>query len=329
MIKAPGYREVRRTCRVTDADSCQIDVMMNKIGVPVRVESNVSDAELLVDGTIKGNVPWEGDLSVGVHRIEVRAEGHKSYDEEVDFQESGQVRLLQATLAPEGPKERAKTYKELEQEARAAVSHSGATLPKNVTTLDLSVGWVHLVDFALTTSVVEFLDAGVAVRTFGRLTEFEVNTKAGWRPIDVFSVGGLLQVGGGIGPARNAGGSRHPTNDFYIKLDAIASLHFSGAGAFSIWFAMDFTSDRWDFLGNDKDTLSPASGNRQNLVRGRLGGSIDLVLSRRWNLFFVVEGIVAGKKRRILGDVFGLNKDDTKFYARGGFTYKFGRVGAQ
>lgn len=329
VVKAEGYREVRRTCRVTDGESCQIDIRMNEIGVPVRVESNVPTAQLFVDGIVKGNVPWEGDLAVGVHRIEVRADGHTSYDEEIELHDSSQMRLIQATLARAGVRERSKTYQEREEEARAAVSHSAAALPENVTTLDLSLGWVHLFELRLTTAVLEFLDVGVAVRTFGRLTEFELNSKAGWHPIKAFSLGGLLRVGGGIGPARQAAGSRHPANDFFIALDAIASLHLSGAGAFSLWFGMDFSSDRWDFLGSDKNTLSALAGSRQNLVRGRLGGALDLVLSRRWNLWFVVEGIIAGKERRIYGDIFGVNKNDTKFYARGGVTYKFGRIGAQ
>ncbi len=40
-----------------------------------------------------------------------------------------------------------------------------------------------------------------------------------------------------------------------------------------------------------------------------------------WGSF---EGILAGDPRRILGDVWGLGRDDIEIYARLGFTYKFG-----
>ena len=132
--------------------------------------------------------------------------------------------------------------------------------------------------------------------------------------------------------------SDHTTNNFFMSVDAIGSLHFTHAGAFSLWFGFDFYSDRWDWTGknnnvpacNDplgEDNLCP-EGNfdfeRQNSARLRLGGSLELVLSRHWNIFAIFEGVLAGPNRRILGDIFGANIADTKIYGRLGFTYKFG-----
>lgn len=88
--------------------------------------------------------------------------------------------------------------------------------------------------------------------------------------------------------------------------------------------AFDFNSDRWDFEGNDSSALAPSAGSRQNLVRGRLGGSLEFVVTRKWNVWVEVEGIVAGERRRVLGDIFGGGHLDSKVYGQLGATFKFG-----
>ena len=85
---------------------------------------------------------------------------------------------------------------------------------------------------------------------------------------------------------------------------------------------MDFNSDRWDFAGSDSSDFVTSS--RQNLVRGRLGGSLEFVVTRKWNVWLEVEGIVAGNRRRVLGDVFGGGRTDSLVYGQLGATFKFG-----
>ena len=89
---------------------------------------------------------------------------------------------------------------------------------------------------------------------------------------------------------------------------------------------MDFNSDRWDFDGANDNVV--VANSRQNLVRGRLGGSLEIVVTRKWNVWVEVEGIVAGRDRRILGDVFGGGRTDTRVYAQAGATFKFGEARA-
>jgi hypothetical protein len=176
---------------------------------------------------------------------------------------------------------------------------------------------------SLRTGLTKFLDIGVWLGTFGRLTDVAISSKAGWKVSDNFSLGGDLQIGGGAGPAqRDLMGNKHPTNNFFINLDAIFSLHFPPRGALSIWMAMDFNSDRWDFA--DRNSNEFVTNSRQNVVRGRLGGSLEIVVTRKWNVWFEIEGIVAGDRRRVLGDVFGGGRPDSKVYARVGATFKFG-----
>ena len=85
---------------------------------------------------------------------------------------------------------------------------------------------------------------------------------------------------------------------------------------------MDFHSDRWDFQPRNSGLFETSS--RQNIVRGRLGGSLEIVVTQKWNVWLEVEGIVAGKRRRVLGDVFGGGRADSLVYGQFGATFKFG-----
>ena len=329
VVRAPGFREVRRTCSVAPSRNCDVFAELNALGVPVRVEASVAGADLFVDGELRGQVPWEGDLPAGTHALEVRADGYESHTEQIRLQKSPRVRLIQVILTPVTtavvPKDRDKEAERADP-LRNTVTHGGAPIPIGVATLDFSTGWPWLAQLGMRAGLTNFLDVGLYVATFGRLTDFWISTKAGYKVSRNFSVGGDLQIGGGVGPARrDQFGARHPTNNFFIGLDAIFSLHFPPWGAFSIWMAMDFHSDRWDFQGRNSGALEPnLSQTRQNLVRGRLGGSLEIVVTQKWNVWFEVEGIVAGKRRRILGDVFGGGRADSLVYGQVGATFKFG-----
>jgi len=326
VVRAPGYREVRRTCSVGPSRNCDIYAELLPLGVPVRIEANVSDARLFVDGNLAGPMPWEGDLPAGSHRIEVRAEGYRTHTEQIRLEKSPRVRLIQVVLATEVEEESTDTAEKtaLRQDPlRNAVTHAGAPLPVGVAALDFSAGWPWLATLGLRAGLTSFLDIGLWVGTFGRLTNVAVSTKAGWQVSENFSLGGDLQIGGGAGPQqRDMMGDKRPTNNFFINLDAIFSLHFPPRGALSIWMAMDFNSDRWDF--DDRNSSVVVADSRQNIVRGRLGGSLEIVVTRKWNVWIEVEGIVAGDQRRVLGDVFGGGRPDSKIYAQAGATFKFG-----
>ncbi len=326
VVRAPGYREVRRTCSVGQSRNCEVYAELNPLGVPVRVEANVSDAQLYVDGELRGPVPWEGDLTAGIHQLEVRADGHGNHVEQIRLQKSPRVRLIQVILAPAVVSvESTKGDKAVDRKdsLRNTVTHAGAPNPPGVATLDFSTGWPWLAWVGLRAGLTDFLDVGISVQTFGRLTDFTLSTKAGWRVSPNFSIGGDLQIGGGIGPARrDLSGDRHPTNNFFISLDAIFSVHFPPHGALSVWIAGDFNSDRWDFNGRNSNDAVRSS--RENFVRARLGGSLEFVVTKKWNVWIEVEGIVAGKRRPILGDIFGGGHADSLIYGQFGATFKFG-----
>jgi hypothetical protein len=326
VVRAPGFREVRRTCSVGPSRNCDIYAELNVLGVPVRVEANVSGAQLFIDGEARGPVPWEGDLPAGTHQLEVRSEGYGNHVEQIRLQKSPRVRLIQVIMSTSAtPVDEERRDKEADRNdpLRNTVTHAGAPNPVGVATLDFSTGWPWLASIGMRAGLTKFLDVGIYVATFGRLTDFAVSTKAGWRVSRNFSLGGDLQIGGGVGPAqRDTFSVSHPTNNFFINLDAIFSLHFPPRGAFSVWIAGDFNSDRWDFDG--RNSRIAVTSSRQNVVRARLGGSVEIVVTQKWNVWLEVEGIVAGDRRRVLGDIFGGGHHDSLVYGQFGATLKFG-----
>ena len=81
--------------------------------------------------------------------------------------------------------------------------------------------------------------------------------------------------------------------------EALGSIHFNRAGAVSLWIAMDFHSDRWSRTADNRRMLQfmPDDEERQNLVRGRIGGSLEFTVSRRLNVWALFEGALGQSSR--------------------------------
>ncbi len=380
VVSAPGRRDFRQTCTTGPGVDCELTIDMDAAPAPIRVveANNVSGAQLYVDGELVGPVPFEGTVPSGNHQVEVRAPGYESFTAQMNFEASAEPRVVDVALRQEG----ALSDDELEmQEAeilfrhQQTVARSGVPLPQDLAVLDFSVGWPYLFEARLGIGIMDWLDAGIALRTFFRLTEFEARVKAGFRPVEQFSIGGQFRIGGGLGgsadlvdnvdvtrddmgqitgrPTWGTGENEtslaediagHPTNNFFFSLEALFSLHFASAGNFTLWTGFDFYSDRWDwheshrdcrFAGGCNDDMngSPVAadpslgilapnGERQNLARFRIGGSLEIIFSRRWNGWVSFEGAF-GPDRRIVGDILGFNNSDIQMYTRLGLTYKF------
>ena len=156
-------------------------------------------------------------------------------------------------------------------------------------------------------------------------------------------MGGRAILGGGIGPKKSFGvntpvlgggvageeGS-HKTNSFYLGIEALGTIHFNRAGAVTLWIAMDVHSDRWGRAADNRRMLHVAVGDesRQNLVRGRIGGILELTVSKRMNFWGMFEGAL-GDPRRVYGNVFlssSKGRTDPQIYGMAGITLKFGSL---
>ncbi len=383
VVRAEGYQEYSTTCTIAPGQNCEVNAVLvpQQVRVRVAVQPGIRDAQLLVDGEPAGPVPFDGTLPAGSHVLTVSAPGYEDFRQQVLLTPSSEVRPFDITL-PEiqngmTSEERQALQERIERERAAAVTHSAAPLPVNQASIDFSLGWPYTAELRLNVGILDFLDAGFAVRTFGRLTEFEGRVRAGYRPLQQLAVGGQIRFGGGIGPQ---GGYRapsqytdannipqnwadlahedrintrptgfdmdatvysYPINSAFLSLELLGSLLFSEQAAFTLWIAMDFSSDEYaghplneaaylDYGPNGQQyCMTSGTGindlhcPRDEWARARLGGALELVLTRNWNIFFQLEGILNSAPRRILGNIYGIQTNDTQFYFRIGTTYKF------
>ena len=305
----------------------------------VRVVCNIIGAELFIDGTDQGPVPFNGRLPEGRHRFEVIANGYRNYIEVTEIVPAETARIISAQLVPglgtqpvlrstgedaafeqqaPGTDVIATSHgvplTETQRDRIGAFTHAAGVLPKDLFVLDMSLGWPYLAELRLGAGLSRILEAGIAIRTFGRLTEFEGRVEAAYRPIHEVAIAAVGRIGGGIGPDH--------VNSFEASLEALGSLYFSNRGAFSLWLGMDMYTDRYPYLATNSSELIP-NATRDAAARLRFGGSLEIVANDHWNFWGLIEGILAGNSRRIYGD-FILNAQlDTKLYMRLGATYKF------
>jgi hypothetical protein len=325
VLRAEGYEEYRKTCDMGSPEGCNLHATLSPKSTVVRVRSNVTPAELYIDGQLAGPVPFEGKVPVGSRTLEVRSKGFDAHVQKVELTLSETPREFDIPLSRDGkgltPEEQAARLEQADRERFGAVSHSAKPIPVDQTIVDASIGWPYFGELRLSTGIFDFLDAGVAIRSYGRLTEFEGRARIGKMIARKFSVGAQARLGGGIGPSNDG----RPTNAWFLLTEAMASIHFTERGAATMFLGIDATTDRWDFQSTDSDALTSAAGSRQDMIRLRLGGTVEMVLNRDWNAWGTLEGILAGPTggRRIYGDILGNGSADSQLYFRLGVSRKF------
>jgi hypothetical protein len=355
VVVAQGYEDFRTTCELRPGQNCTIDAQLEPVGTPVLVTANVEGAELVVDGRPRGPTPYEGNLPVGQHQIEVRAAGHAPYVAQIDLAASAERRAIVATLRNVADEEQAQTRAESAQrrllERRTAMITAAGPLPPELFVIGLSLGWPHLAEMRLGVGLTDYLEAGFTVRSmFGRTTEFEGRVELSRRFAPQIAAGVAARLGGGIGPTYEGtcpeGAATcttrldYPLNTFGFSLEALFSLYFGAGASVTLWGALDYYTDQYGFSERDSDVALPvASGSdlpdRNAAARFRLGGAMEFVLGRNWNAFGQVDGILAdgsgvdrsgavprGLGRRMFGD-WGPFTADPELYVRLGVTYKF------
>lgn len=318
IVRAAGYQEFSQTCNVGPGNDCIVEATLSGARVRVRaqVQSSVTGAVIVVDGSELGPVPYEGELGVGPHRVEIRAPGFRTYTEQVQINDGDPPRVFDVRLTSQNeltPEELAALELERERAMRRAFTRTGAPLPRDLATVDVSVGWPTLAEARLNMGVHRNIDTGIMIRNTSVLTEFWGRIRVGHIVNRQFSVGGQFSIGGGVGPTRTRGSVDHKTNMFGLSIDAMASLHFSRVGAFTFIGGLDFYSDRYDWTLSDNTILeddSTAVGwqdpGRQATAHGRIGGILEIALSNHNSLFFSGQGVF-GSSRRVQGDMYGVD----------------------
>ncbi len=97
-----GYRTASVEVAVAEGDTPPpLELELERLSGRLRVESNVTEAQVFLDGQVAGPVPWEGEVPVGEHVVEVRAERYQGFRRELTV-EPGSELALTATLEPVG-----------------------------------------------------------------------------------------------------------------------------------------------------------------------------------------------------------------------------------
>ena len=194
-VTAAGYQEQSLTCSNSNgATDCDREVVLvaQQVGLRVSMVNELrpgESARVFVDDVEMGPVPYDGTLTLGSHIITIRAEGYEEYREQVNVQlGEGDVNLS------------ANLVDSTEILAAAATTHSALPTPLNHPTVDASLGWPYFLELRLGIGIHEMFDAGISIRTFGRMTEFEGRVRFGTRLLRQVAVGAQARFGGGIGP---------------------------------------------------------------------------------------------------------------------------------
>jgi hypothetical protein len=97
--RAPGYVTTRQTSEVSFGKSLRIALSLAKAQNEgkVRIIVDHADAQIKIDGVVRGRGAWEGILSVGGHQLAVEKPAYDGFSQELSLSQ-GQERTVQVQL---------------------------------------------------------------------------------------------------------------------------------------------------------------------------------------------------------------------------------------
>ena len=100
-VSRAGYAAWSRNVRAAAAARLALDAKLTPILVALTVNGEPADAELLVDGGVRGKLPQTLQLTATSHALEVRKAGLQAFATQVDLA-AGVARTIDYRLVPEG-----------------------------------------------------------------------------------------------------------------------------------------------------------------------------------------------------------------------------------
>jgi hypothetical protein len=277
VVRAEGYQEVSFTCSTAPGtppgDSCDRTITLEPLAVPIRVRLRneiEGTATLRIDDRDIGPVPYEGRIPVGQHTIEIVAEGYEPYRQQMEVEYAEGAITIEARLRDAS-----------EEAAARGATHTAIPIAMNHPMIDISVGWPYLGEMRLGIGLHELFDAGFAVRSFGRITEFEGRVRFGVRAVRQLALGAQVRFGGGIGPSITTRapdfsmvdadptmmgiqpptdgrqqdfvprvnpmmpGFDTPVNNAFFTVEGMMSLLLEPIAAVTLWLGLDISSDEY------------------------------------------------------------------------------------
>lgn len=100
-LERPGYRVEETDAEVNIGEDVTVRMDLTRVDYGrIRVVANRRDARVIVDGSVVGNVPYEGQVSAGPHRLRVEADGMKAFETDLTIR-NGQLTPVRARLRPD------------------------------------------------------------------------------------------------------------------------------------------------------------------------------------------------------------------------------------
>lgn len=99
-VERPGYERIEQQVEVGLGEDVAVRLELERVTYGrVRILGNVAGAHVHVDGQRVGEIPFEGDIEGGEHRITVSSEGMKDWSQTVTIVQ-GQIIPIQVRLRP-------------------------------------------------------------------------------------------------------------------------------------------------------------------------------------------------------------------------------------
>jgi hypothetical protein len=224
-IRAPGHDEFTQRCTVSASQTCEISATLTRtVGrgmIRVELTRPVTGAMVSVDGRDPVEVGAGRDVPevpAGTREVRIQAPGYEDFVTTVTVRENTQERVLaQLRRRRSGPGGQSL------RERRTAISTWGASpLYAGDVAFDFGASYgEHYAHARGTVGLVQSpdwgVDAGLTIRSFGWLWDFELRGRSGVRFLNgLFSLGGELDLRAGLGIQGQ--------NTFGLGAYAIASL---------------------------------------------------------------------------------------------------------
>ncbi len=323
----------------------------------LRVVSNPSGAQVMIDGENVGVTPWSSnELALGAHLVTVRHPDYAEFEEQVELT-AGDSKIVSARLqrAAIGP-----SAEELERERRSLTAFGARALPRGRSTASIAAGYPYWLDGRILVGAGELaeglgFDAGLVFRTFFSRTELGLTGRLTLVDVDPFSVGTFATLGGGSNFFDDSG-----RNSFFFDGGLLASLTGLGSVTITGRSYLSFWSDSFcpgvsggqlegdptelcedykafldgmptpGFTAADKARIDDLVGEdglleRDNGLRLMVSLIVEIAVKEQWNVFVLFEGAPFQGERAAFKDaLYGIMlENDVGTYLQLGVTYKF------
>ncbi|MBO7201333.1 MAG: PEGA domain-containing protein [Bacteroidales bacterium] len=94
------YKEHRKDILIKDGETTNISVDLEPNFALAIITTKDRNADIYIDGERKGKDKWKGQLSVGDHKVEIKKQSHKTYDEIITSKAGDEIEKLMPSLEP-------------------------------------------------------------------------------------------------------------------------------------------------------------------------------------------------------------------------------------